>query len=175
MSVLWWRINSPFLPDADESDDLISQFQDITDVCNVTLPPTLIRALPSYPAAPSPTYLPPGTDPNANANETNNAGCGGQIISMSNSKRDEVQHAAQHVDLVELGDDYTSHARVRRASAGSCDSFSQTYGVSTGDLQAITGNDDCSSSSSSICAPLKCDVVQIGQNQTWSVNFQPFS
>ncbi|KAL8826183.1 MAG: hypothetical protein Q9191_003961 [Dirinaria sp. TL-2023a] len=166
LSVLWWRINSPFLPDTDESDDLISQVQDISDVCNVTLPPSLIRALPSYPAAPSPTFLPPGTDPNANATEPNTSGCGGQVISLSSSKRDKVQPVERNLDRVESDEDPSSHARVRRASAGSCDSLSQTYGVTTGDLQAATGNDDCSSSSSSICAPLKCDTVQIGQNQT---------
>ncbi|KAJ8124182.1 hypothetical protein ONZ43_g37 [Nemania bipapillata] len=66
LSVLWWRINSPFLPDTDYSDYLIEQFQDIKDVCNVTMPDSLIRTLPSYAAAPSPTILPPGTDPNEN-------------------------------------------------------------------------------------------------------------
>ncbi|SLM40550.1 LysM domain [Lasallia pustulata] len=166
LSVMWWRINSPFLPDTDESDFLIEQFQDITDVCNVTMPPSLIRALPSYPAAPSPTYLPPGTDPNANMTASNGATCGGQTIAASSSKRDDIKIAERDPKLLELEEDYSGYARVKRASAGSCDSLSQTYGVTTGDLQSITGTDDCSFNASSICVPLKCEVAQVGNNQS---------
>ena len=164
---MWWRINSPFLPDNDESDDLIEQYQDIADVCNVTMPPSLIRALPSYPAAPSPTYLPPGTDPNANSTASSGATCGGQTISASTVKRDEIELIEPDPDLAKLEEDYGGYARVKRASAGSCDSLSQTYGVTTGDLQSVTGTDDCAFNSSSICVPLKCDVTQVSNNQSW--------
>ncbi|KAF6223147.1 hypothetical protein HO173_013268 [Letharia columbiana] len=166
LSVMWWRINSPFLPDTDESDYLIEQYQDITDVCNVTMPPSLIRALPSYPAAPSPPYLTPGTDPNANLTASISGTCGGQTISRSNSKRDGMEVAERDSELLELENDYSGYARVKRASAGSCDSLSQSYGVTTGDLQSITGNDDCSFSASSICVPLKCEVAQVGNDQS---------
>lgn len=165
---MWWRINSPFLPDTDESDYLITQYQDITDICNVTMPPSLIRVLPSYPAAPSPTYLMPGTDPNANLTVSNGAPCGGQTISTSNSKRDYTEEIIERdSELLEVENDYSGHARVKRASAGSCDSISQTYGVTTGDLQSITGTDDCASNTSSICVPLKCEVAQVGNGQSW--------
>ena len=156
---MWWRINSPFLPDADESDDLIEQYQDITDVCNVTLPPALIRALPSYPTAPSPTYLPPGTDPNENMTVSDSAPCGGQTISASTKKRSHPSFENFHHS--------SGHSRVKRASAGTCDFLSQTYGVTTGDLQMITGTDDCSFDDPSICVPSKCDVVQVGDSQSW--------
>lgn len=164
---MWWRINSPYLPDTDESDYLIEQYQDVTDVCNVTMPPSLIRALPSYPAAPSPTYLTPGTDPNANLTASNGATCGGQIISTSDSKRDNMEIIERDSELFGLENDYSDYARVERASAGSCDSISQTYGVTTGDLQSITGTDDCSFNTSSICVPLKCEVAQVGNGQSW--------
>ena len=161
---MWWRVNSPYLPDNDESDDLIEQYQDITDVCNVTMPPSLIRALPSYPAAPSPTYLPPGTDPNANLTSSTDGTCGGQTISASNTKRDE-KELAEHFS--EHAEDHTGYARIRRASAGSCDSLSQTYGVTTGDLQSVTGTDDCAFNASSVCVPLRCEITQVGNNQSW--------
>ncbi len=164
---MWWRINSPFLPDNDESDSLIEQYQDITDVCNVTMPPSLIRALPSYAAAPSPTYLPPDTDPNANSTTSTGATCGGQTISASTTKRDERKSAERGPGLVDLEDDHGGYARVKRASTGSCDALSQTYGVTTGDLQSITGTDDCLINTSSICVPLKCEVSQVGNNQSW--------
>ena len=162
---MWWRINSPFLPDADESDYLIEQYQDIIDVCNVTMPPSLIRALPSYPAAPTPTYLPPGTDPNANVTALNSTTCGGQTISGSSDKRDRIQLPKRSSELLE-NVDHGGYARVKRASAGSCNSLSQTYGVTTGDLQSISGADDCFFHTS-VCVPLKCELAQVLNNQSW--------
>lgn len=164
---MWWRINSPFLPDSDESDYLIEQYQDIIDVCNATMPSSLIRALPSYPAAPAPTYLPPGTDPNANLTASSDATCGGQTISASSGKRDDSELAERDREKYELDEDYSGYARVKRASAGSCDSLSQVYGVATGDLQATTGIDDCSFNTTSICVPLACEVSQVGNNESW--------
>ena len=164
---MWWRINSPFLPDADTSDDLIAQYQDINDVCNITMPPSLIRALPSYAAAPIPPFLPPGTDPNANSTTSNSTACGGQTITASNGKRDTIQLAKRSPELLASDRDTSAYARVKRASAGSCDSLSQTYGVATGDLQSISNTDDCSFSTSSVCVPLKCEVTQVGNNQSW--------
>ena len=164
---MWWRINSPFLPNSDESDYLIKQYQDIADVCNVTMPPSLIRALPSYPAAPTPIYLPPGTDPNANLTDSSSTVCSGQTISASSSKRDTMQLTERNPELLELEEDYSGYARVKRASAGSCNSLSLTYGVTTGDLQSISGNDDCSFNTSSVCIPLECEVAQVGSNQSW--------
>ena len=164
---MWWRINSPFLPDADESDYLIEQYQDMIDLCNATMPLSLIRALPSYPVAPTPAYLPPGTDPSANLTASNDATCGGQSISPTSDKRDDNERAEGDAELLELDEDYSGYARTRRASAESCDSLSQTYGVATGDLQSSTGTDDCSFNNSSICVPLKCDVSQIGSDESW--------
>lgn len=131
------------------------------------MPPSLIGALPSYPAAPSPTYLPPGTDPNASVTAPNGTTCSGQTISASSSKRDGMEPAERDPQLLVLAEDYSGYARVKRASAGTCDSLSQTYGVTTGDLQSITGTDDCSFNTSSICVPLKCEVAQVGNNQSW--------
>ena len=125
------------------------------------MPPSLIRALPSYPAAPSPAYLPPGTDPNSNVTSSNDEACSGQTISASTKKRADRS--------AELEDDYTAHSRVKRGSVGSCDYVSQTYGVTTGDLQTITGADDCSFDNPSVCVPLKCDITQVSDNQTWWV------
>jgi len=81
---MWWRINSPFLPDTDYSDYLIDQYQDIQDVCNVRMPDTLVRTLPEYVLAPSPTYLLPGTDPADNSTASSGNGtCAGQTLESS--------------------------------------------------------------------------------------------
>lgn len=167
LSVMWWRINSPFLPDTDESDYLIEQYQDITDVCKVTVLPSLIRALPSYPSAPRPTYLDPGTEPNTNSTVPTDTTCGGQTISASSSKRGDYEIAKRKPDTIEVEEDYSGSARVKRASSGSCESLSQAYGVTTGDLQSVTGSDNCSFNASSVCVPVRCEVTQVGNNQSW--------
>jgi hypothetical protein len=133
---MWWRINSPFLPDSDYSDYLIQQYQDIKVVCNVTMPDSLIRALPNYSAAPTPVILPPGTDPNENG--TFSGPCNGQVIASSSAKRD-VLRGRDSNDRPRLGNDYSGSARVKRAASGACDSLSTTYGVPTGSLQVATG------------------------------------
>jgi hypothetical protein len=133
---MWWRINSPFLPDTDYSDYLIEQLQDIKDVCNVTMPDLLIRALPSYATAPAPTILPPGTDPNENG--TSSGPCNGQTITASAAKREDSAPKEANKRLV-LPNDSSGAARVDRAASGACDALSTKYGVPTGGIQAATG------------------------------------
>ncbi|KAI1109681.1 hypothetical protein F5Y14DRAFT_444510 [Nemania sp. NC0429] len=84
LTVLWYRINSLFLPDTDHSDYLIEQYQDIQDVCQMSMPETVVRALPSYASAPSVPYLPPGTDPAGNSS-TSPSSCSGQTLAPSGS------------------------------------------------------------------------------------------
>ncbi|KFY96630.1 hypothetical protein V500_02364 [Pseudogymnoascus sp. VKM F-4518 (FW-2643)] len=129
LTVMWHRINSIFLPDTDYSDYLIEQYQDIQDVCQISMPETVVRALPAYAAAPNATYLPPGTDPanNSSAPSASSGNCTGQTLSPSSSD---------------------------------CDSLSQQYRVTTGDLQAATNSDDCTISDT-ICVPSACTLKQI--------------
>ena len=90
------------------------------------MPPSLIRALPSYPPASSSAYLPPGTDPNENVTIANSGMCGGQTISASSTKRDGLHLEQRNGRLDALDEDYSGYARVKRASSGSCDLLSQT-------------------------------------------------
>ncbi|KAI0431904.1 hypothetical protein F5Y09DRAFT_340145 [Xylaria sp. FL1042] len=46
--MLWYRVNSVFLANADYSEYLIDQLQDIQDVCSTQLPEVTIRNLPPY-------------------------------------------------------------------------------------------------------------------------------
>lgn len=87
---MWYRINSLFLPDTDHSDYLIEQYQDILDVCQVSMPETIVRALPDYTLAPNVTYLPPGTDPADNSSTTAPGNCTGQKIPVSSSSCDDL-------------------------------------------------------------------------------------
>jgi hypothetical protein len=52
------------------------------------------------------------------------------------------------------------------ADGSSCDSLSQKYGVTTGDLQILSANDDCSFTGSQ-CVPLPCSLEQTSSGQTW--------
>ena len=47
------RMSSPYLPDADYSDYLVAQYQDILDVCKVTMPELVLRDPPFYGDAPA--------------------------------------------------------------------------------------------------------------------------
>ncbi|KAH3941458.1 hypothetical protein HBI56_198660 [Parastagonospora nodorum] len=51
------------------------------------------------------------------------------------------------------------------SSGTGCDALSQKYGISTGDLEAISGSDVCSISTAS-CFPLACSLQQIGTGAT---------
>ncbi|TGJ83729.1 hypothetical protein E0Z10_g5023 [Xylaria hypoxylon] len=90
LTVMWYRINSLFLPDTDHSDYLIEQYQDILDVCQVSMPETIVRALPDYAMAPNITYLPPGTDPAGNSSTTTPGNCTGQTLPASSSGCDNL-------------------------------------------------------------------------------------
>ncbi|KAL5315967.1 hypothetical protein ACEPPN_016841 [Leptodophora sp. 'Broadleaf-Isolate-01'] len=134
LTIMWYRINSLFLPDTEYSDYLISQFQDIQDICQMQMPETVIRALPDYALAPNTTYLPPGTDPadNSTAPSSSSGKCSSQTIS---------------------------------ASSAGCASLSQLYGVTTGDLQAATGSDDCVVANAT-CMPSACTLNQVSSGDT---------
>ena len=80
LTVMWYRLNSVFLPDSDATDWLVEQYQDIQDICQISMPATVIRALPDYASAPNSTYLPPGTDPADTSDNTGSSNCTGQLI-----------------------------------------------------------------------------------------------
>jgi hypothetical protein len=50
--------------------------------------------------------------------------------------------------------------------SGGCDALSTKYGVTTGDLYAVTDTDDCSSPSE-VCVPLSCSLTQTTNNASW--------
>jgi hypothetical protein len=56
------------------------------------------------------------------------------------------------------------------SSGTGCEVLSQKYGISTGDLEAISGSDVCSISTAS-CFPLACSLQQIGTGATWYVRY----
>jgi hypothetical protein len=52
------------------------------------------------------------------------------------------------------------------SSGTGCDALFQKYGITTGDLEAISGSDDCSISEAS-CYPLACSLQQVACVATW--------
>jgi hypothetical protein len=53
--------------------------------------------------------------------------------------------------------------------SGGCDALSTQYGVTTGDLYAVTDADDCSSPNE-VCVPLSCSLTQVTSNASWCVS-----
>ena len=51
-------------------------------------------------------------------------------------------------------------------SGSTCDALSQTYGLTTGDLQAISGSDTCTVSTA-LCFPAACKLMQVPSGATW--------
>ncbi len=131
------RLASPYLPDQDYSDYLVTQYQDITDVCNVPMPDLVIRAPPNYENAPMITN---GTSVSNGTIATNgtiaaNGTCSGQAIQSIISQK-------------------------------GCNEISQRYSVTTGDLQATIGNDACTLTYP-ICVPAECCLKQVPSGATW--------
>lgn len=73
---MYQRLLSPYLPDHDYSDYLISQYQDILDVCNYVsnMPELVIQAPPNYVSS---------TPPPLNLSSFTDTGCSGQTIVKS--------------------------------------------------------------------------------------------
>ncbi|KAK3674232.1 hypothetical protein LTR78_005701 [Recurvomyces mirabilis] len=87
LSVFWWRINSPFLPDSDYSDYLVDQFQDIQDVCNVTVSDTILRVSPpGYAIGVTPNYTLLGSTPPSGSPAS--SACLGQTLSTGSGACD---------------------------------------------------------------------------------------
>lgn len=148
--MLYQRVTSPYLADADYSDYLVDQLQDIGDVCSTSIPNITVRALQTYPVAPPISSI-------AFINTSTSAaptsiGCAGQTISSS-KKRSPPIHKR---DVEESTAD----------AASMCDMLSNKYGLTTGDLQGISGTTDCTISYA-LCFPAPCKLMQVPSGATW--------
>ena len=164
------RISSPYLPDSDYSDYLISQYQDIIDVCNATMPDLVIRAPPQYENA-----LPPVPGFNFG---TNNATipAGNTTIHGPYSMNTTI-HGPYPMNSTSVNGtgaiNNTCQGQLIQPSNihTSCNSLAQAYSVTTGDLQAAIGNDDCSLTAP-VCVPAACTLKKVPANATWLATFK---
>lgn len=164
IQMLQARVSSPYLSDSDHSDFLVGQLQDIVDVCNNTMiPDTSTRPLFGYDIAPSPTSQRFGNGTTLTAPKTAFAAatCTGQVLKASAQKRVVkfriAQHRARH---------FAEIATLDKRQDLSCDVLSQDYGVTTGELQKITGSDTCTIAGS-IYLPSACTIDRVPNNATW--------
>ena len=148
------RVASPYLPDLDYSDYLVSQYFDIIDVCEAEMPDLLVRVLPYYEYAPN-TYdgVPDTTD-----NGTSSSSSGNPAVACG-----------QTLGVKEL----SSLAVPDPNANGSiyCDAISNTYNVTTGDLQLAFDDYFClpTLNFTSVCVPAGCTLMQVPNNATWFV------
>lgn len=150
IKILYQRVTSPYLADSDYSDYLVDQLQDIGDVCNTSIPDITVRALQIYPAAPPLSSI--AFTATSTLAAPASTGCGGQTISASNKRSPQIhERSAEKRDV-----DPTS----------TCDSLSNKYGLTTGDLQAISNSTDCTISNT-FCFPAPCKLMQVPNGATW--------
>jgi hypothetical protein len=155
IKMFYLRVASPYLPDLDQSDFLVSQYFDIIDVCEAEMPDLLVRSLPYY------DYV-PGTDdgmPDGSDNSTSGS---------SNSTSSTVACSQT------LGTDELSKLTVPDPAANGtiwCDAISNLYNVTSGDLQLAFDNFFClpTLNFTSVCVPAGCTVMQVPSNATWLV------
>ena len=149
------RMISPYLPDSDYSDYLISQYQDIIDVCNATMPDLVIRALPRYENA-----LPPGPGLTFGTNNATTF-AGNATIHGPYPMNGTFVNGTSAINN-------TCQGQLIRSSTirTSCNDLAQKYSVTTGDLQAAIGNDDCSLTAP-VCVPAACTLKEVPANATW--------
>ncbi|KAL8788603.1 MAG: hypothetical protein Q9195_007198 [Heterodermia aff. obscurata] len=143
------RLSSAYLPDQDYSDYLVEQYLDIQDVCTVSSMPELTTRGPFYYAtATTSANVASGTAPasSTTTGSSPSATCLGQVVDTG--------------------------LNVTSANATiACNQLSLAYGVTTGDLQAISGGDDCYSPDlfGSVASDISNSITSI-QFLTWNPN-----
>jgi hypothetical protein len=145
--MLYLRVTSLYLADSDNSDYLVSQLQDIVDICSTTIPNITVSVQPTYNPAPPPTSINFGNATTISTPVTTTT-CAGQAIGASKKR-------AAHGRAVDAD----------QANTG-CDALSTKYGVTTGDLQSLSQSDTCAISGA-ICAPKACSLFQVPSGSTW--------
>lgn len=150
IKILYQRVTSPYLADSDYSDYLVDQLQDIGDVCSTSLPDIILREPQTYPAA-TPISSIAFTTTSTSAASTSTE-CGGQTISSLKKRSPQI-----HGRAVEERD---------AGAASTCDMLSNKYGLTTGDLQGISGSTDCTITNA-LCFPAPCELIQVPSGATW--------
>ncbi|KAF6219690.1 hypothetical protein HO133_004159 [Letharia lupina] len=131
LRMFYQRMSSPYLPDSDYSDYLVAQYQDILDVCRISMPELMVRALPYYEDAPG-LY-------------------DGVPLSSDNSLMPP---------FTSNGSQFSNGTNIP-ANGTWCNALSAKYSVATGDLQAAIGDPGCVFLVSSYCVPAACTLMKV--------------
>lgn len=138
------RLSSAYLPDQDYSDYLVDQYLDIQDICSASTMPELTTRGPFYYATATASANATASATAATASSTGpSPSCLGQIV--------------------DTGANVTSSNATE-----ACNQLSLLHGVTTGDLQAISGGDDCYTPEP-VCLPAACSLLQVPAGATWYV------
>ncbi|KAI4233605.1 MAG: hypothetical protein LQ349_004318 [Xanthoria aureola] len=135
------RLSSAYLPDQDYSDYLVDQYLDIQDICSASTMPELTTRGPFYYATATASANATASATAATASSTGpSPSCLGQIV--------------------DTGANVTSSNATE-----ACNQLSLLHGVTTGDLQAISGGDDCYTPEP-VCLPAACSLLQVPAGAT---------
>ena len=153
IKMFFLRVASPYLPDLDYSDYLVTQYFDIIDVCGVEMPDLIVRPLPYYDFAPG-TYdgMPDTTNNGSSSSNTNAAVACSQTLGVDKLRSLTVPDPDANGTIF-------------------CDAISEAYNVTTGDLQLAFNNYFClpTLDFTSVCVPAGCSLMQVPINATWYI------
>lgn len=88
--MLYLRVTSLYLADSDHSEYLVSQLQDLVDVCSTSIPNITVPVQPTYNAAPPPTSVHFRNTTTTSAPVTPTT-CNGQAISAPKNEQHMVE------------------------------------------------------------------------------------
>jgi hypothetical protein len=151
LKMFYLRLASPYLPNTDHSDYMISQWFDMLDVCNAKskMPELLVRSLPYYQVSPDVANLGNATDEIVMPIGANNT-CTGRVVAFANLAEPTMDPKTQ----------------------SPCDVVPPLLKASTGDVMRAMHNPACIPNFNttvipSICLPLECQVGKMPDNTTW--------
>lgn len=140
IKMLRLRVNSDFLPDADFSDYLTDEIQDIEKVCSVESEPLTTRAVPWYPELSDAPLIGITSTPTSTTAEPTATACTGRTVDIVPDLEEEM----------------------------SCHDIAEKYEAGSGAVAMATKNEYCTTTEK-ICLPEKCTLYSVETNQTWYV------
>lgn len=144
LKMFYLRVASPYLPDLDYSDYLVSQYFDIVDVCEAEMPDLLVQVFPYY-----------------------------DRVSAITDNGTSITNASVACNQTLSADELSTLTAPDPTANGTiyCDAMSNRYNVTTGDLQFAFDSYFCipNANFTSVCVPAGCTLMKVPANATWFV------
>lgn len=138
VKMLRLRVNSDYLPDADFSDYLTEELQDVEKVCGHESEPITTRAVPWYPELSDAPLIGIPTTPSTTTTQPTPTACTGRTVDIVPDLKEEM----------------------------TCHDIAEKYKTGSGEV-AIATKDDLCRTTKPVCLPQKCTLYAVEAGQTW--------